>query len=228
MEITCPHGCGVTYLATVCQRALADLGSFEGRAWSASSYECPKCQRPTIELKAIPMGLSSQSIISFRAYPRSGRVPPPGVPAELLADYVEAASVLDLSPQASAALARRCLQAVLVNHVGATGGTLDKQIDSVKGRLPQWVAAPLHALRQIGNFAAHPIKDKNTGEIIPVESGEAEWTLDTLDALFEHVFSAPLVQAERLASLNEKLIAAGKSALEVEGLSDLRDEAEGE
>lgn len=40
-------------------------------------------------------------------------------------------------------------------------------------------------MRNIGNFAAHPLKDTSTGEILPVEAGEAEWNLETLEALFD-------------------------------------------
>ena len=45
--------------------------------------------------------------------------------------------------------------------------------------------------RGIGNFATHPIKSTNTGEVLEVELGEAEWLLDTLEALFDFYFVQP-------------------------------------
>jgi hypothetical protein len=69
------------------------------------------------------------------------------------------------------------------------------------------------AVRQVGNFAAHAIKDQHTGEIVPVEPGEAEWLLDVLESLFDYVFVQPVRLAKRKETLNHKLAAAGKPAL---------------
>jgi hypothetical protein len=44
-----------------------------------------------------------------------------------------------------------------------------------------------------------------TGEIIDVESGEAEWCLDILDTLFDFYFLQPAKTAERTARLQDKL-----------------------
>ncbi len=43
------------------------------------------------------------------------------------------------------------------------------------------IVCRIDAVRVIGNFAAHPIKSKSTGEIVDVEPGEAEWNLNTLE-----------------------------------------------
>ena len=63
----------------------------------------------------------------------------------------------------------------------------------------------LHDLRKIGNFGAHPNKSPATGDDLEVESGEAEWTLDTLDALFGHLFVEPARVPARKAALAAKL-----------------------
>jgi hypothetical protein len=36
----------------------------------------------------------------------------------------------------------------------------------------------IDAIRNVGNFAAHPLKSTNTGLILDVEPSEAEWPLD--------------------------------------------------
>ena len=45
---------------------------------------------------------------------------------------------------------------------------------------------------------------------MPVEPGEAEWTLDVLDGLFDFYYVQPAVLAARKAALNAKLASAGK------------------
>jgi Domain of unknown function (DUF4145) len=57
---------------------------------------------------------------------------------------------------------------------------LSKEIDKVMTTLPSHLAGAVDAVRHIGNFAAHPIKSKSTGEVVDVEAVEAEWNLDTL------------------------------------------------
>jgi len=57
----------------------------------------------------------------------------------------------------------------------------------------------LHHIRIIGNFAAHPEKTVNTGAIVDVEPGEAEWTLDVLESLFDFNFVRPAQLAARKA-----------------------------
>ena len=69
------------------------------------------------------------------------------------------------------------------------------------------------AIRVTGNFAAHPIKSRASGEVVAVEPGEAEWNLDTLEALFDFYFVQPAALQAKRAALNVKLLAAGKPTL---------------
>jgi Domain of unknown function (DUF4145) len=137
------------------------------------------------------------------------------VPAPIAADYNEAAIVLPLSPKASAALSRRCLQAVL-RQAGYNEQDLAKQIDAAPaetdGRkaLPTGVHSTLDAIRNFGNFSAHPITDVTTLQVIDVEDHEAEYCLDVLDALFDHYYVRPTEAKRRRALLDAKLSAAGK------------------
>ena len=137
---------------------------------------------------------------------------PPEVPAELAADYTEAALVLADSPKASAALSRRCLQHLLREHAGVQHGKLGAEIQEVlnSGGLPSALHSAIDAVRQFGNFAAHPTRSESTGEVVDVEPGEAEWTLDILDALFDHYFVQPSALEAKRKALNEKLRDAGE------------------
>ncbi len=150
-------------------------------------------------------------------YPSSvpPREPPADVPAEYANDFREAAFVLEDSPKASAALSRRLLQRTLRDKGGFKARNLDQEIQQAidSGTLAADLAHDLDALRHVGNFAAHPIKSTNSGEIVGVEAGEAEWLLDLLDELFQHYFTRPAIRARRRADLNTKLHDAGKPTL---------------
>jgi hypothetical protein len=76
--------------------------------------------------------------------------------------------------------------------------------------MPSYLADQIDAIRNIGNFAAHPSKDTNTGEIVEVEEGEADWLLGVLDALFDYIFIQPAKLEERKKKLNTKLKSIGK------------------
>jgi hypothetical protein len=115
--------------------------------------------------------------------------------------------ILADSPRASAALSRRCLQQLLRNEAGAPPSDLYHEIEwAIKNAgLPSHAADSLHSLRDIGNMAAHPNKSTATGDYLDVEPGEADWMLDTLDALFNFYFVGPAKIAARQAALAAKL-----------------------
>ncbi len=137
----------------------------------------------------------------------------PEVPPQLAEDYREACVVLRESPKASAALSRRCLQHVLREVAQVKPDNLSNEIDEVLPKLPQYLAQAVDAVRNVGNFSAHPIKSKSTGEIVTVEPGEAEWLLDTLEGLFDFYFTQPAALRAKRDALNSKLSDAGKPPL---------------
>ena len=132
---------------------------------------------------------------------------------ELAADFREAACVLPKSKKASAALSRRCLQFILREKGGTKSRDLSKQINEVLDDLPSELGSNVDAIRQIGNFAAHPVKATNSGEIADVEEGEAEWLLDILEDLFDYYYVAPAKSSARRDALNQKLVEHGKPSL---------------
>jgi hypothetical protein len=159
---------------------------------------------------------TSGKVARFMAYPQKyARPVPPEVPDPYRQDYVEACKVLDDSAKASAALSRRNLQAVLRDKAGTKKKDLYDQIEEVinSAKVPSHIVEALHAVRNIGNFAAHTIKSTTTGAIVDVEPGEAEWNLDVLDSLFDFYFVQPALSARRKAELNKKLNDAGKPEL---------------
>jgi hypothetical protein len=134
------------------------------------------------------------------------------VPAEFSGDYSEACLVFPDSQKASAALSRRCLQHLLRTNAGVKPSDLANEIQEVldSKQLPSHLAEAIDAVRNIGNLAAHPMKSKHTGEIFEVEPGEAEWSLDVLEGLFDFYFVQPALLQKRRDEMNKKLAAAGK------------------
>jgi len=129
------------------------------------------------------------------------------IPPELADDYEQACDVLDFSPAASAALARRCLQGLIHEHFKIKGKRLYDEIKEVAGlkTLPPYLAKGLDRVREIGNLASHPTHDAELGVIVNVEREEAEWTLEILESLFKHCYVDPKEYEERTRKLREKL-----------------------
>jgi Domain of unknown function (DUF4145) len=152
---------------------------------------------------------TSKESREFLLWPRvSSRAPVPAdVPEEYASLAREAGLILTDSPRASAALSRRCLQQLLRNKAGAPPSDLYHEIEWAiqNAGLPTHASECLHDLREIGNMAAHQNKSTATGDYVEVEPGEAEWTLETLDALFDHYFVGPARTAARKAALAAKL-----------------------
>jgi hypothetical protein len=107
------------------------------------------------------------------------------------------------------------LQQVLREKAGVKKGNLENEIQQAldSKQLPSHLAENLDAVRVIGNFSAHPIKSTNTGEIIEVEPGEAEWQLEVLEGLFDFYFVEPAKSKKRRDALNLKRQQAGKPPL---------------
>jgi hypothetical protein len=140
------------------------------------------------------------------------RAAPTEVPTAYVNDFKEAVEVLPVSRKASAAMSRRLLQKMLQEEHKIKHNSLAREIDDFikMPGLPSYIAEAVDAVRNIGNFAAHPQKDTRTGEIVEVEAGEAEWLLDVVEALFDFTFVQPLRLKQRRAKLNAKLSALGK------------------
>jgi hypothetical protein len=230
----CPH-CSVAFAEKPSQ---SYLGPDRDGHWSVLWRSCTNCGRLVVELgvhryiKASEhpaygiltgdtQGPVADRVTSdkmeteivrpkFKSRPLSDQVPP-----EYRQDFLDAAKVLSISPKASAAMSRRCLQYLLENHADVKHGNLSDEIQEVIDRdeLPSDLESEIDGIRAIGNFAAHPIKDTDSGAIVDVEEGEAEWNLDVLEDLFDHYFIKGAKRKKRIEAANKKLEDAGKPPL---------------
>ncbi|SJN38509.1 Phage protein [Sphingobacterium faecium PCAi_F2.5] len=192
--------------------------------FSTFQMNCPneKCQKLIIELAAGDLrkdhydnvvGIKNiKSRISINPLTSIRSPAPAVVDKKFSEDYKEACLILTFSPKASAALSRRCLQNILREKAKVKKGDLANEIQEVidNGHLPSHLIESIDAIRNIGNFAAHPNKSKSTGEIVEVEFGEAEWLLDVIEALFDFYFVQPELLKAKRDALNIKLAEMGK------------------
>ncbi len=219
----CPH-CGTTFHD---KPRYDDLGEDADGNWVISTQTCPECNRLIVHLlKAKPIySMSGSRVVhgvsdidetaTTMVRPKvSFRHCPTEVPQDIAKDFKAACLVLADSPEASAAMSRRCLQHVLrdPNAANVKDTDLAREIQKVLASktLPPYIVEGLHAVRHHGNFAAHPMESTVTGEILPVEPGEAEWNLDVLESLFDFYYVQPAVLQRKKDALNRKLLEAGK------------------
>ena len=214
----CPH-CRVEFFSKPSE---LNLGEDSKGGWLLFHELCPSCGRIVISIvhgypartpQGWMVGLAT-TYDRFLAYPRAASRPtaPREVPNHIADDYNEACLTLSDSPKAAAALGRRCLQTILRETACVRPSDLANEIQQVldSRSLPSHLAESIDAVRNIGNFAAHPTKSTSSGEIVPVEPGEAEWTLDVLESLFDFYFVQPELLKQKRETLNKKLSDAGK------------------
>lgn len=194
-----------------------EVGNDKGDEYQvmATVLVCPGCRGASVNFDRY--NFSGFKFDSFRVFPQTGAFSPapPEVPSKIAEDFNEASLVLQFSSKAAAALCRRCLQAILSAH-GYTSKNLVEQIEAAlkeadtKKSLPSSIRENMDAIRNFGNFSAHPITDKTSLQIVEVEQGETEWCLEILLDLFDYYYVSPAKSAVRRASLSQKLAGAGK------------------
>jgi hypothetical protein len=216
--MTCPHCSTVVHIEWYSTNAI------EKPSGERSEYEirygvCPNCGKPIAYLLHGRVAHVGSELRIHRPewqkmiYPKESRLEnTEDIDDVYLEDYEEALKVLSSSPKASAALSRRLLQTILREEYKIKEKTLSEEIQKfiVIPGVPSHLTSAVDAIRQIGNLAAHPLKDKSTGEIVPVEIGEAEWLIEVIEALFDFTFIQPKKLEKRKEELNKKLDQIGK------------------
>lgn len=194
--------------------------SNQGRvALKASSIVCSneECSKIYLTAKLHPAysdgEIKTGVIQSWNLLPDSVAKPQSDcVPKQLAADYYEACKIRDLSPKASATLARRCIQGMIRDFCGISKnrlideiGELQRLADSEEESLPVGVTEDtieaIDHIRGIGNIGAHFEKDINL--IVDVGAGEAQALIDLIEMLFVEWYVAREVRQNRLARIKE-------------------------
>lgn len=182
--------------------------------WNIKYGNCPECDSFIAYLYGDPGSRGITPVQQFLVHPKGISRPPvpPEVPEDIAKDYKESCLVLPDSPNASAALARRCLQSLIRNHFKIVAKTLGEEIDALikTGKLPPYITDELHSIRELGNIAAHPMNNEITGQIVDATPEEAEHLLVLIESLFEFCFVAPEKMKKQRESIQQKYREAEK------------------
>ena len=177
----------------------------ESNEYKFSSMECPECKNGLFKFFTAQDGnVITNGFLIPRTQKRKAL--PEYIDEKYVKLYEESASILSLSPRASAALSRTCLQLLLRDHGDIEPGKLFDEIQQVinSKNIPSELEETIDIIRQNGNNAVHPNKNENPGEIITVDQDEAEWGLDILDSLFDHYIIRPYMQQEKFDKYKKK------------------------
>lgn len=152
----------------------------------------PGCQRAALGITlAEPIKDPSTSTVKHHRELKSWKLIPPSkakvfpeyIPKVILDDYNEACLICDLSPRASAALSRRCLQGIIRDRWNVKPGRLVEEIEQIKDRVdpPAWETIDL--TRKVGNIGAFMEEEANV--IAEVERHEAALLINLIERLLK-------------------------------------------
>lgn len=208
----CQHAATISAAnLTHAEKVIQNGGKDGALKLTAQSITCPNsaCREYSLSaqlFKEIPNLSSSWDweetpILTWKLRPQSSaRTFPDYIPAVILADYTEACLIRDLSPKASATLARRCLQGMIRDFWGETGHrTLFQEINAIKEKVGADIWAAIDAVRKIGNIGAHMESDINL--VIEVDPNEAQLLIQLIEVLLDEWYVARKQRADHLASI---------------------------
>lgn len=151
-----------------------------------------------------PVGIGKFTFLPTTPQPLSSHIP-----AGVLSDYNEAYLISQLSPKASATLARRALQGMVRDFFQVAGKrTLHAELEAIKPHCDPALYEAMMAVKSVGNIGAHPEQDVSL--IVDVEPGEAETLLQLIHLLDREWYVARADRLERIAKMNH--LAASKAA----------------
>ena len=105
------------------------------------------------------------------------------IPKPILDDYNEACLIADLSPKASATLARRCLQGIIRDYWTVKPGRLIDEINQIKDKTDELTWDAIDSVRKVGNIGAHMEKDINL--ILDVDPNESVMLIGLIEILLK-------------------------------------------
>lgn len=123
------------------------------------------------------------------------------IPEPIREDYYEACRIKDLSPKASATLARRCLQGMIRDFWGISKPRLKDEIEALKEKVDPLTWQAIDAVREVGNIGAHMGRDIDL--IIDVEPEEAQLLIGLVEQLFEDWYVERNAKEQRYKKIKE-------------------------
>lgn len=221
MSWICPH-CGVTAILKESDFSISEFELESGKESFLYSVKGITCPNPDCKLASITLEVAKflfSAGVKFAAKPRIIQVIPSEnrsraknypsyIPHPILEDYQEACAIVDLSPKASATLARRALQGMIRDFWGIKEDNLNKAIKALQDKVSSDVWEAIDGIRTIGNIGAHMEKDINI--IVEVNPDEAGLLIEMIEMFLEDWYIAKHDREQRIAKMRE--LAAEKKA----------------
>jgi hypothetical protein len=129
------------------------------------------------------------------------KVLPTYIPKTIQEDYYEACRIRDLSPKASATLARRCLQSMIRDFWGIKKTRLIDEIRELEQKVDPLTWSAIDSVREVGNIGAHMEKDINL--IIEVEPKEAQILIELIEQLVDDWYVERFNKEQRSKKIKE-------------------------
>lgn len=200
-DIECPH-CGFKSAVSTLEKAYfyakGTVIFFHGERVTCTVLQCANadCKKESLWLTYSPE--EEGEPVHKRLVPRSSAKPwPDYIPREIRDDYEEACLILEDSPNASAALARRCLQGMIRNFWSVKEDTLHREIKAIQNKVDDKVFKALRGLKDIGNIGAHP------ETVVDVTADDAQTLVDLLHLLVRIWYVAKKEHEQQLAKVAE-------------------------
>lgn len=126
----------------------------------------------------------------------SGRGMPEYVPADVRDEYEQACAIRDASPNASATLARRCLQAMIRDFWGIRENFLSNAIDALREKMDEETFEAIDAVRSAGKL--RQAMEKGTNLIHDSAPEDAALLIGLIDYLVEEWYVSRDTRKQRL------------------------------
>lgn len=137
---------------------------------------------------------------SWKLIPQSdAKVLPKYIPAPIVQDYREACAIKNLSPKASATLARRCMQGIIRDFWGISKRRLIDEIDTIREKVDPLTWGAIDAVRKVGNIGAHMEADINV--IVDVDPEEAKLLIELIETLVQDWYVVTHDRKQRLRKI---------------------------
>ncbi len=206
----CSRPVTVTKESVCATRTILQIDNAAGPQWVNCRFiVCPnpECKKCSLEVELGILFWDSNKgwcrgdpIKKWQLIPQSkAQSFPDYIPQAILDDYNEACLIKDLSPKASATLARRCLQGIIRDFWKVKPGKLAHEIGQIKDQVESLTWQAIDAVRSVGNIGAHMEEDVNL--IVDIEPNEAELLINLIETLLKDWYIARHERETRLQAL---------------------------
>ncbi len=168
----------------------------------------PRCREFSLTASLHTLEISGKRLYTGKHLKTWNLVPPSRarsfsiqLPQHILEDYREACLTAEFSPKVAAALARRCLSAMLRDFWRAQPGSLSDELRQVKATVDPLTWEAIESVKGSGMIGAR--MESEGAEIQDTEPGEAKLLIGLIETLIEDWYVAREERRKRLEEIRK-------------------------